>query len=248
MKLTTKGLLGLGLLATISLAACSNSSTTTKDTSSLDTNIAASWFSLGQTGEGKFDNAYQTQIYDPLKVEENKPTSYYTVYAPTDIDSSIRLTLTPITEDAFKEGSTSEIKSLQTIAYTTSYQSGIIDQVKEKKESIDSSITSLTGSVQTSWKATLGTYSLTSSNLTSNTTNYLCVYYLPLYVRTYSNSTIDSAGFVAIPVYANITTGSITSDADGKDVVSVTDTTAKSFVDSSKYVTFNYDSSSDKIS
>ena len=247
MKTITKGLiLGLGLVSTTLLFSCSNGSSTNSDTSSLNTTVADNWFSLGNTGEGKFDKAYTNCIYDPTLTEETKPSSYYTIYAASDLDASIRLTLTEISDDNFNTNSTNTIKSLQTIAYSTTNQSEYVSKVNEKKDTINGAITSITSQVQSSWNVDLTAFNVSSSSIVSDKTNYLCVYYMPFYVRTYSNDSIASAGFFAIPLYASVTTGSITKDADGNDVISLEDTTATSFL-TSKYITYTYNSSTDTI-
>ena len=250
MKLMTKGIiLGLGIVVGISAVSCSNSKTSTGDKSSLDTNIAQKWFSLGKAEGATFDTVYTTEVYDPSNDNEDydKTQSYYTIYAPTDLDASIRLTLTEINSDAFSDGSTSVIRYLQTIAYSSTYQDGVIEHLKEKKDTISASITSLTANIQTSWEENISSYSLTSDNLSNDKTNYLAVYYMPLYIRTYESGSVETAGFVCVPVYASITSGSIGQDADGNATATVSDTLAQSFVSASKYVTYTYNSSSDKI-
>lgn len=247
MKTITKGLiLGLGLISTTLLFSCSNSSSTSADTSSLNTNVAENWFSLGNTGESRFDKAYTKCIYDPTLTEETKPSSYYTIYAASDINSSVRLTLTEITSDNFGDNTTNTIKNLQTIAYSTTNQNEYMTKVYEKKDTINNAISEITPSIQSTWNVNLANFNVDSSSLVSDKTNYLCVYYVPFYVRTYSNDSIASAGFFAAPVYASVTTGSITKDADGNEHISLSNVIATSFL-SSKYITYTYNSSTDTI-
>ncbi len=247
MKSINKGLLlGLGLVSTSLLFSCSNGGSTSSDTSSLNTTVADKWFSLGNTGEGRFDTAYTTCIYDPTLTEDSKPSSYYTIYAASDVNASVRLTLTEINADNFGETTTNTIKNLQTIAYSTTNQSEYMSKVYEKKYTINSMVDDITSSVQSTWNTDLSTFNVSSSSLQADKTNYLCVYYIPFYVRTYSNNSIASAGFFAAPIYASVTTGNITKDADGNDIVSVEDETATKFL-KSQYITFTYNSSTDTI-
>lgn len=248
MKLTSKGLLlGLGLLSSTLLFSCSGGSTSSGDTSSLNTVIADTWFSLGQSGEGKFDKAYTTLVYDPTQTEEEKPSSYYTIYAPSDLDASIRLTVTEISSANFSENATNTIKNLQTIAFLTTNQNTYMTNVYSKKDTLNN-VTSVKADIQSTWNVTIDKFNVTSSSLENDKTNYLCVYYMPFYIRTYSDNQIVDAGFFAAPVAAAITSGSISKDADGKEVISLSDTTATSFLNNNKYITYTYDSSSDKIS
>lgn len=252
MKLSKKILLGIGTLSVVALASCTQSKTNIDD-SSKNTSVAQNWFSLGRATSEGWSKVYTTKIYDPsVETEDfNKDSDYYTVYAPDDIDSAIRLTLTLVNEDNFTfdgRNSTSSVRYLQTVQYSSTYQNYFEEKISNSAETINNAITSLSANVQTTWTKSFADYEITSSSLVEDKSNYLAVYYLPLLYKQYASGSVTALSFFVVPVKVELIQAQAYFNEDGKLVAESSDNAlADTFIDSGKYVTYSYDSSSDII-
>lgn len=190
----------LGITA-VTLASCSNNSSTEANLDAYDTNVAKTWFKNGDTSDNyQFSEHYTTKIYDPSLEEGFSSTSYYTLYTYSDVESILRITKTEITDNAFKSNGTSCINYLSCYAFSSSYQSNFASDIEKATISLPDY-----ASCQTTWQKSLADYNLTESNLEDGETNYLYVVYMPVFVRYYSDSKISLATFICVPVYATIT-------------------------------------------
>ncbi len=211
--------------ALFALAGCKTNSTNTIDNSSLTTNIAKTWFSLGQyTDDYKFSDNYKINLYDPASVYGFKGTNYMRVHAHNDYISSLRMTKTEISADMFSDNKVNRINYLQTSNLSSSTQDTILSNISAKISGFNSTFTDYDGHIQTTWQKDISEYNISSESLSSTETNYLYVIYLPMFVRIYQNSTLTVSTFVCAPIYAavsceeNSTTNSIVSSMKDKIV------------------------------
>jgi len=250
MKLTKIILLGLGFASIIGMTSCKKNESTA-DTSSLATNIANKWFSLNK-GEKSFSEVYSTKIYDGGdELEDKSKGNYYSLYAPTDIEASIRFTLTPVSKSNFEnEGraTNSVVNYLQTVSFSSTIQNTCAEKIKNKESDINSVVKGFESVVQTTWSKNLNDYGVTSSNLVEDKDNYVAIYYVPMFFRQYSSGSATVAAFIAVPVKADLVQATYKFNEEGNStLVSVDNTLAKSYLDNNKYITYNYSSSTKTI-
>ncbi len=207
-------LTALGISA-VTLASCTNNSSTEANLDAYDTNVAKTWFSNDAYADGyQFSEHYTTKIYDPSTEEGFNSTSYYTLYAYSDVESILRITKTEIKSDVFDSKSNAYINYLSCYAFNSSYQGNFTSDIEKATISLPDY-----ASCQTSWQKSLSDYNLSETNLQDGEANYLYVVYMPVFVRYYSDSKISLATFICVPVYATITL----------DENTTTDTVVKSF-------------------
>ena len=196
-------------LTSIALASCTNSKDAT-DTSALTYEVTKKWFMDGHDfSKEKVSDVYTTKIYDPSTEEnfdKNKP--YYTIYAASDISSTVRMVETEITKDLLSKG-TNEVLYLQTSAFADADKNSIVSNVSNNESIIKSSITDFEANVQKEWGTSLNNYNITST--VDNKSNYLEVLYVPLFIRRYSsykedNTSLTVSTFVCVPVKVFATT------------------------------------------
>jgi hypothetical protein len=250
MKLTKTILLGLGIVSIFGMTSCKKNDSTA-DTSSLATNIANKWFSLNK-GDKSFSDVYSTKIYDGGdELEDKTKGNYYSLYAPTDIEASIRFTLTPVSKSNFEnEGRTtnSVVNYLQTVSFSSTIQSTCAEKIKNKENDINTAVTGFEASVQTTWSKNLNDYSVSSSSLVENKDNYVAIYYIPMFFRQYSSGSATVAAFIAVPVKADLVQATYKFDTDGNSTLdSVDNTLAQKYLNENKYITYNYSSSTKTI-
>ncbi len=184
----------------ITLASCSNSTSTSVNTDAYNTNIAKTWFANGEdTSSYDFSSHYTTKIYDPSLDEGFNSTSYYSLYTYSDVESMFRMTKTEISSSAFDSNKSSYINYLECSAFNSTYQTNFTNNIKEASISLPSY-----ASCQTTWQKSLLQYGLTSTSLEDGEANYLYVIYMPVYVRVYSDSKVSIGSFICVPVYATI--------------------------------------------
>ena len=249
MKLTKKILLGLGAVSLFALTGCTSSESST-DVSSLTTTVAYDWLRLDTTDT--VSSVYTNAVYDPTTEEDFSDTSYYKIYAPTDIEASVRVTLSEIDSSNFGDDVVCNVKYLQTVAFSSTYQGYFEEKVSDYAETlnaIDSTVVGFSANTQTTWEKSLSDYEITSDSLTADANNFLAVYYVPLYVQIYSSSEVSTAAFFCVPVYTEIVTATFGTNDDGESrVESCSSSLVMTYANNDKYITYTYDSSSDIIS
>ncbi len=219
----------------IVLASCSSDD---DDTDPLTTDVAEDWLRLDTTTY--VSDVYTTTVYDPTTDEDFSDTDYYKIWAPTDINSSIRLTLTEIDSSTFSSTTTNDVRYLQCSSFDSSDQEDFVDEISDVETSLTSEITDFTADIQNSWEEDITDYSITSDSLDSSAdTNYLAVFYMPFLVQTYEDSEISESSFIIAPVY--VTTTSLTDSTYSLDL-------ANTYSSNDKIITFSYDSDDDIIS
>jgi hypothetical protein len=189
----------------LSLASCKNNGGTTVDTSSIQSNIAKTWFANGNYVDNYFDDNYKTVVYDPVKEDFNE-SNYMRLHAATDVKSTLRMTKTAITKDSFGSNKVSRINYLQTSAFNTATHNQLASYVSEKVDDLKTLDLGFESNIQTSWQKDLSEYDITEESLSTTDLNYLYVVYMPMFVRVYQNKSIAIASFICVPVYTTVST------------------------------------------
>ena len=225
-----KFLIGISTLVLgLSLASCRKNEVTT-DTSSLSTEVAKQWLKLGSDS---VTSVYTNKVYAP---ESTTKAAYYTLYAPTDIESSVRVVVNTLEENYFDSNTTVKVRYLSTSSINDTTYSAVVQNVKDYKDNISTSITGFTAAVQESYAVTLSDLGYTTYQANNNR---LCVFYMPFLLRAYNKSSeegkdgeITLTTFVIVPVYTTLSGY----DADGKYTTAL----VQQYVSNSKLISFTY--------
>ena len=218
------------LMLGLTLVGCNNNQQQQADTTSLSTEVAKNWLNLG--ANDLVSAKYTRKVYEP----ESKKDAYFTIYAPTDIKESIRVVSNKLDPKFFEAGATSKVRYLATTVISDSAKEVISSKAVAFEETIKSEITDFTAKVQPGYETTFQELGMESYN---EDENYLCVFYMPMLLRSYKGTAeegkdgeITLTTFVIVPVYT--TTSGFANAVYTKELVA-------NYVANNKLVTFTYE-------
>lgn len=215
-----------------SLTSCRQNTPTGADTSSLDTEVAKKWLKLGQTE--LVSDAYTNLVYAP---ETKTGAAYYTLYAPTDINASIRVVSNKLEESYFAENTVTKVRYLSTSNINDDVKNTAAKKAVEFENTIKAAVNDYTVSVQKTYEATLSDLGYKAYDAQNN---YLCVFYMPMLLRAYKASEsndkdgeITLTSFIIVPVYS-------TASGYNAESKSYSNSLVNTYVANGKLISFNY--------